>query len=118
MKWVVLVLVAACGHAPAAPPPPPAPPASCERIADHLVGMIGESTKATPEQLDPFRRVIATRCTHDRWSDQAQHCLLAAPTLDDGNQCDPLFTPEQKQALAKDGQDALAAMPQPTGSAK
>ncbi len=112
MKRLALVLVVACGGA--APPPkkPPAPPPRCELIADHLVAMVGAQAKATPEQLDPFRRVIGTRCTEDRWSDQAQQCLLAATTLADGDRCGALFSPAQKQALDRDGQAALSAMPQ------
>ncbi|MGE5183373.1 MAG: hypothetical protein ACM31C_14985 [Acidobacteriota bacterium] len=112
MKRLLLV-VAACGGS--APPPakPPPGPTTCERIADHLVGMMGASSKATPEQLDPFRRVIGTRCTQDRWSAQAQQCLLAAATLEAGDQCGSQFTPAQKQALDRDGRDALSSMPKP-----
>ncbi len=116
MKRLVLV-VAACGSAPP-PARPPAGPSTCERIADHLVGMMGAAAKATPEQLDPFRRVIGTRCTQDRWSAQAQQCLLAASTLEAGDACGSQFTPEQKQALDRDGRDALSTMPQASDSPK
>ena len=49
--------------------------------------------RCRPEQLDPFRSVIARHCTHDGWSADMQQCLLATKTIAEGNACEKLLSP-------------------------
>jgi hypothetical protein len=74
------------------------------------------SQKAPPEQLDPFRKVIARHCTDDAWSADMQQCLLATTTIAEGDACSKYLTPQQAQALQADGQAAVENMG--TGSAQ
>ena len=108
---LAFVVIAACG---APPPPPAAPPApapdGCEHVADHLIGLMSAAQKVSSEQLDPFRAVVTRRCSEDRWSAAARHCLLGVATLAAGDRCQAELTPAQQQALARDGQAALGAM--------
>jgi hypothetical protein len=68
------------------------------------------SQKAAPEQLDPFRTLIAHHCTDDAWSAQMQQCLLATKTIAEGDTCSKYLTPQQAQALQADGQAAVENM--------
>jgi len=72
--------------------------------------------KAPPEQLDPFRRIIATHCTQDAWSADMTRCLLATASLADGDACGKYLTPQQASAFQADGQAALENLD--AGSAK
>ena len=107
-RLVLVVLLAACGGKPT-PTTPPAKPAPrvCDRVADHLVGLMSAAQKADPVALDPFRNAIARRCAADAWADGAKACLLAAQKLDDGNSCEAQLTPEQAAALQADLQAAF-----------
>jgi hypothetical protein len=105
--WLAVALVAGCSHEGAAPakPGPPAP-STCDQVADHLISIMSAKSVAPPEQLDPFRRVIAHRCTEDLWTAKAQQCLLDAKTLDDGDRCKDQLTARQQDLLVRDGQAA------------
>jgi hypothetical protein len=109
-RWLLIVCIAACGHA--APPAPVAAkqPSSCEQVADHVVSLMSVAQKAKPEELDPFRNVITKRCTEDHWSAEAQQCLGGIKTLPEGDQCEKLLTEEQAQALERDGQATAGAV--------
>jgi len=72
--------------------------------------------KAPPEQLDPFRKVIAAHCTGDAWSAEMTGCLLKTTTIGDGDACGKYLTPQQASALQADGQAALENLD--AGSAK
>jgi hypothetical protein len=101
--WISFVL-AACSHSATAPSAPAATaPSNCERVSDHLVSLMGASSAATDDQLDPFRRVIATRCEQDVWTAAAQQCFLETKSLADGDRCQSQLTPSQQQALQRDG---------------
>jgi hypothetical protein len=78
-------------------------------VSDHLVSLMSASSVATDEQLDPYRRVIATRCERDLWTQAAQQCFLATASIPDGDRCQSLLTPSQQQALQRDGMAAVGA---------
>ncbi|MDB4954483.1 MAG: hypothetical protein JWO36_2052 [Myxococcales bacterium] len=104
-RWLVVVCLAACAHS--SPPAPTAAakqPSPCEQLADHLVSFMPAAQHAKPEQLDPFRNLIARRCTDDRWSAEAQQCFSASKTIAEGNKCEQLLTADQAKALELDGQ--------------
>ena len=89
----------------------------CDRVADHEISLMSASQKVPSEQLDPFRSVIARHCTHDGWSADTQQCLLATKTIAEGNACEKLMTPQQVQALERDGEAAVQDVEAP-GSAQ
>lgn len=91
-------------------------PSTCDRVADHEIGLMSASQKAPPEQLDPFRKVIAHHCAGDGWSADMQQCLLATTTIAEGDACSKYLTPQQAQALQADGQAAVENLD--AGSAK
>jgi hypothetical protein len=104
-RWILVVVVAvvACSHD-ANPPAPVVTPSKCAQVADHVVSLMSASAKS-PEQVDPFRTVIARRCNEDGWPVVAQDCLLATKQLGDGNACQQQLTEQQ----AKKFEDELAA---------
>jgi len=94
------------------------PKLTCAAVADHLIGLMSAASVAQPEQLDPFRKVLATRCEQDLWTQEAQQCFDGAKSLDDADKCQGTLTPAQQQSLQKDGQAAAeAAQPKPTAAA-
>ena len=107
MRSLWILALAACSHAAAPAPANVKPPSGCERVSDHLVSLMSASSVATDEELDPYRRVIATRCEQDLWTDKAQQCFLDTKSLDDGDRCRTLLTDSQQQALVRDGQAAV-----------
>jgi hypothetical protein len=115
-RWLALVLVTACGGSTPKPAPEVKGPSVCDRVADHEISLMSASQKAAPEQLDPFRKLIARHCTDDHWPAQMHDCLLASATIAEGDACEKYLTPQQAQALEQDGQAAVENMA--TGSAK
>ncbi|HUJ57810.1 MAG TPA: hypothetical protein VLX92_04945 [Kofleriaceae bacterium] len=106
MRLALAALLAAC----AAPPPPRAPiapPSQCDQVADHLVSLMDKASPQTSEQLDPFRRVVAKRCTDDLWTAAARQCLLAITSFDQGDQCKTDLTQSQQDAFVRDTQAAF-----------
>jgi hypothetical protein len=101
LAW--LVVIAACSHS--APPPQSGAnaPSTCDKVADHLVSLMSAKSVATDEELDPYRRVIATRCEQDLWTAKAQQCFLDTKTLQDGDACQAQLTETQQKALLRDG---------------
>jgi hypothetical protein len=114
-RWLALVLVTACGSTPK-PAPEVKGPSTCDRVADHEIGLMSASQKAAPEQLDPFRKVIARHCSQDGWSAEMTRCLLATRTIAEGDACGKYLTPQQAQGLQADGQAAVENLD--AGSAK
>jgi hypothetical protein len=114
-RCLALVLVTACGSTPK-PAPQVKGPSTCDRVADHEISLMSASQKAPPEQLDPFRKVIAHHCAGDGWSADMQQCLLATTTIAEGDACSKYLTPQQAQALQADGQAAVENLD--AGSAK
>lgn len=106
---VVVVVVAGCGGAPAArPPAPPAGPRACERVADHLVGLMqpvdpetGAPIERDPETADKIARVLIERCRDDRWSDDAQACMRGLASWRDIDACAPKLTDAQRDAFGR-----------------
>ncbi|HTR50181.1 MAG TPA: hypothetical protein VMJ10_05695 [Kofleriaceae bacterium] len=85
------------------------PKLTCAAVADHLIGLMSAASVAQPEQLDPFRKVLSTRCDQDLWTAQAQQCFDDAKSLDDADKCQSTLTPAQQESLKKDGEAAAEA---------
>ena len=111
------MLDAACGASTPKPAPNVKGPTVCDSVPDHENSLMTASQKVPSEQLDPFRSVLARPCTRAGWSAATQHCLLATKTIADGNACEKLMTPEQAQALERDGEAAVQDVEAP-GSAQ
>jgi len=99
-RALIAVVVAACSSPPA-PKEPPAPPPKCASVADHLLELMTPEAKGAPsERLDEMRRLFNDHCRDDRWTPQAQDCVLAAASLKEvGERCGDKLTPEQTMAL-------------------
>src|SRR4051812_35353042 len=111
MKRLVVVLVACSSPAPKAPI---APPTKCAHVADHLLSLMSPAAQEPTETLDKFRTMFETRCREDRWSDDAQTCFLAAPTLAAAaEQCESKLTPEQTEAFGASIQSAASQQKNP-----
>lgn len=102
----VLLAASACSK-PKPEPPPPRPTTKCPNVADHLVSLMSGAAKHPPEAVDPLRRVIGTRCEEDRWSDEAQQCLLGLTSLADGARCQAMMTAPQVEAFQRDSEAAM-----------
>jgi hypothetical protein len=105
-----LVAAAGCGGPPAqATTPAPPGPTGCERVGDHLVGLLTAGFGDAPaeerptEAIDRLTRVVIDLCTRGGWSADAQQCFLTVgPPAEDvatWDRCAGLLTVEQRDAL-------------------
>jgi hypothetical protein len=103
-----LFLVLTACSAPAAPPEAPKGPKPCERVADHLVGLMTagmDETERPTETIDKLTKVIIQLCTDGKWSADAQACFLKVGSLAEEaeawDRCATMLTIEQRDALPK-----------------
>jgi hypothetical protein len=102
---------AACGGGRAAPAPAPAGPAPCERVGDHLVGLLTAGLPAgSPDErptatIDKLTRVVVELCAGGGWSADAQRCFLGIRSLAGDaaawDRCAGELTVEQRDALPR-----------------
>jgi len=85
------------------------PKVTCTAVADHLIGLMSASSAAQPEQLDPFRKVLSTRCDQDLWTADAKQCFEDAKSLDEADKCQSTLTQAQQDSLKRDGTAAAEA---------
>jgi hypothetical protein len=109
---VALALAAGCGGKPSpAPEPAPKGPRPCERVGDHLVGLLTAGFGDAPaeerptEAIDKLTKVIVDLCTRGGWSDDAQRCFLTVgPPAEDvatWDRCAGYLTVEQRDELPR-----------------
>lgn len=108
-RWLVVAVLLACSQP---KPPPTAPPkvSQCARVSDHLVSLMSGATKHPPEATDPLRRIIEQRCDQDRWTADANTCLLELASLAEGERCQALMTPAQIDAFQRESEAATAEL--------
>ncbi|MEO8700798.1 MAG: hypothetical protein ABI867_12185 [Kofleriaceae bacterium] len=110
MRMLALVIaMTACSGKPIDPVHTPAGPKPCERMADHVVGVLMEGKQhdskdkdeadALRATSDAISRVLVERCSKDAWSMDAQKCFLEIKTLEDSATCAPLLTVEQRNGM-------------------
>ncbi len=105
--WVAAVVLAGCSSGPPKDPTyTPAGPKPCERMADHLVGLMqpkdpktGKPIDPDPDTADKITRVLIRTCTDDKWTIDAQSCVEKLQSFEDFERCAPLLTVEQRNSL-------------------
>jgi hypothetical protein len=105
-----LVVAAACGGVPA-PAPAPKGPTPCERVGDHLIGLMTAGLEGAPaeerptEVIDKLTRIIIDLCARGGWSPDAQQCFLTvgSPTEDVAtwDRCAGYLTVQQRDELPR-----------------
>lgn len=108
-RWLVVAVLLACSKP---KPQPTAPPqiSQCARVSDHLVSLMTGATKHPPEATDPLRRIIEERCDNDRWTADANKCLLELASLAEGERCQTLMTPAQIDAFQRESEAATVEL--------
>lgn len=118
----VAAAAAACGGAAPREPATAAPkgPTSCERTADHLVGLLvarrataGGEDASPPETVDKITKVLIATCDATAWSAGAQACFGRADSLAAADACGTLLTEPQREALAAAIDAAFPSEPPP-----
>jgi hypothetical protein len=108
---LVVVLVAACGHAeprstkPVTPAAPPPAPETARAEPETVSCANGASAIARGARGEPNQRTIellTRRCTDDQWSQVALRCFVTARDWDEGYGCEAKMTKAQLDALEKD----------------
>jgi hypothetical protein len=101
--------LAGCGGK-RAPETAPRGPAPCERVGDHLVGLLtkgfeGPAEERPTEAIDKLTRVLVELCTRGGWSADAQQCFLTVgPPAEDvatWDRCAGYLTVEQRDELPR-----------------
>ena len=107
MRPVLLLALVAC-IAPAAQPEAPKGPRPCERVGDHLVGLMtaGIPDKERPtDTIDKLTKVIISLCSDGKWSADAQQCFLGINSLagqaEAWDRCASMLTIEQREELPR-----------------
>jgi hypothetical protein len=104
MRSILVLAIAACSSSgPKDPAFTPAGPKPCEKMADHVVGVMqprdpetGKPVDPNQETADAITRVLIERCTKDAWTQDAQKCFLAIQTIAESDKCAPLLTVDQR----------------------
>ena len=66
---------------------------------------------APTEELDRVRVAFKRRCDEDRWSAEAQRCLLELTDKADVDRCASRLTDEQRRALEQPPEPAETVVP-------
>ena len=101
----LLVLIVGCGGSPKPKTPPPAPDPipktagpDCGTVADKLAIVVHADK---PDAQAMAKGNIKSRCTDDKWSDEARSCFATVETEAEIDGCRAHLTDAQKAALAK-----------------
>lgn len=109
MRALCLTVLIACGGK-AAPAEAPKGPPPCERVADHLVGLLTADYRDRPaeerptEAIDRMTKMMIDVCTRGGWSADAQQCFLEVRALDDAaawDRCAGYLTVAQREELPR-----------------
>ena len=115
MRFALCLMLAGCpSSGPKDPTYTPAGPKPCERMADHVVGLMqpvdpttGKQVEQNRETADAITRVLIETCTKDKWTQDAQKCWLELPSFRDVEKCAPLMTVEQRERFGRAMESAL-----------
>jgi hypothetical protein len=115
---IALVLAGCPSKQPVDPTHTAAGPKPCERMADHLVGLMtptdasGKPIQKEQETADAITRVLIERCTKDAWTIDAQTCFLELKALGEADRCASLLTVDQRQSMDAAMDSALGPRPE------
>lgn len=119
-----VLIVAACGGGspkPATPPPAPDPipktaGPSCDVVADKLAIVIHADK---PDAQATAKASLRSRCTDDKWSDEARSCFATVESDAEMDGCRQHLDDNQKSGLAKvaPGSAAAGGAPAPAAAA-
>lgn len=104
LRAAILATVAAC-HASAPPASPQqATGPTCAQVADALMATLPKDAGELATQLHDM---VARRCTQDAWTEDARRCVTDAKSHGAAAACQSKLTPEQQQALSRDGDEVM-----------
>jgi hypothetical protein len=116
-----------CGGTPV-PETTPKGPTQCERVGDHLVGLMTKGYADLPaeqqptEVIDKLTKVIIDLCTRGGWSADAQQCFLKLGSLTEDlaqwDTCAGYLTVEQRDQLPKAVDAAFGSRTTPAAPAE
>jgi hypothetical protein len=114
--WIVVVLLAGCGGAPAPTESPATAGPTCSGAAEHVVDAMVATMDPRPpdEAVNKLIKLIRVRCEADQWTAAARSCLAQMRSAADADRCGTLLTEAQQAALVRD-QEASPALATPTG---
>ncbi len=93
------MLVAGCpSKEPVIPSQTAAGGAPCQAMADHMLHLM-KPAGAAPAMVGAIKRTLTDRCVDDKWTQDAQRCFLAVASIEASDQCAPLLTIDQRDAL-------------------
>ena len=117
-RVVIAIVLAGCpSKQPVDPAHTPAGPKPCEKMADHLVGLMtptdasGKPIEKERETADAITRVLIDRCTTDKWTMDAQQCFLSIKELAEADRCASLLTVDQRNQMDAAMDQALGPRP-------
>ncbi len=124
MRFVLLLMLGGCpSSSPKDPTYTPAGPKPCERMADHVVGLMqpvdpttGKQVEQNRETADAITRVLIETCSKDKWTQDAQKCWLELPSFREVEKCAPLMTVEQRESFGRAMEAALPRKASPPPS--
>jgi hypothetical protein len=108
-RYLLLLALAGCpSKGPKDPAYTPAGPKPCEKMADHVVGLMTPKDPVTDKPVDAHRetadkitRVLIETCTKDKWTEDAQKCWVQLTSFKDVEKCSPLMTIDQRDNFGK-----------------
>ncbi len=104
-----LLMIVACGGGNKPAPkiaevkPDPIPHTAgpeCKVVADHMVTVVSADT---PDLHAKLGAALQTRCTTDKWSDEARSCLATMENEAETEGCVKLLSDAQRKALSDEG---------------
>lgn len=111
---LALLLIGCPSSGPKDPAYTPAGPKPCERMADHVVGLMqpvdpktGKQVDQNRETADAITRVLIETCTRDTWTQDAQRCWTELADFREVEKCAPLMTVEQRDNFGRAMESAL-----------
>ncbi len=107
---VPVVLVACRTKEPENPSLTAAGKKPCREMADHMVALM-KPGGAEPGTVDAITGVLSERCFVDKWTQDAQRCFRALPSIEGSVDCAPLLTVEQRDLMEKAMEKALGGPP-------
>jgi len=100
MKWLALLIVAACSSTPKEPTITKEQQESmCRPATSHLVALLTGSETGGVPMADQLRRALFERCTVERWGADATTCFTRLETVAAAEGCAKYLTVPQRDGF-------------------